>query len=266
MFRKMVLSLLAVMFVFGTSGVFAQTGNNTETEATQDTTSNDATSDQTDDEQSADEEGDDDADDTDDADEAKNGKAKGKVNGKGHNKPMPVQSRKGLENALNNVKGTPAESVIQGLLERGAEPEDIADVLEKLDELTTDGTVVDEVYGGDDAATEDGEEQGKVKNKKNKELIQLAKQVLKDVKVSGNSNAKRGKAYKQLAEFFANNEEWVDAIESQEGLLELDGNNPEAFAFLGELYEAAGLNGVKAFVNGKKVEFDVAPFIKSTLR
>lgn len=274
--KKIIISMLALILVFGSSA-FAQTDTSAGTQDTT-TTSAGTSSDQVpaegdgeDEDGDEDEDADHDADEAEDADDADEDEddGAGKASKEDKGKQKSENAKKGLERALQNVKGTPAEEVIQGLLDSGASAEELAEQLDELADLLEEAAdeEVSEDEGeeaGDEAAedAESTEDEGEEKAKKNKELIELAKDILKDIKDSEKDSQVKGKAFKDLAEFFADNEEWLDAIESQEGLLELDGDELAAYQFLGELYQAAGVEGVTAFVNGKKPAFDVPPMIK----
>jgi hypothetical protein len=52
-----------------------------------------------------------------------------------------------------------------------------------------------------------------------------------------------------------------EAVEDMEEAVAAEPEQEDMYAKLGELYEKAGHNGVKVFVKGKKVPFDVEPFI-----
>jgi phosphoglycolate phosphatase-like HAD superfamily hydrolase len=127
--------------------------------------------------------GDDDSDDDE-------GKGKGKGKNKGKNKG------KGLERALEKVKGTPAEAVIQDLLTGNVTEDDleaIEDLVEDLEEL------------GDEEA----------------------------------------------------------ALETQEKVVQLSPKDLKAVKKLAKLLDKLGEDGLKAFVNGKRPNFDVQPFVEN---
>lgn len=296
--KRFALLLLTVFFVLGTSVMAADTdGVNEQTEEQEqleETTGDDVQSeDETEDVDEEDEDLDEDEDlevedeDEDEDSEDSDDSGKGKGKGKGNKQTPP-----GLENALENVKeGSQAEAVLTEILERYETPEDAIEELEELldeledleDETTDEEEATDEEIDAeeeleDDAEVEAAEEetdeeaadeeeldeeegnQEKERNK-NKEALQLAKALLKQVDASDSPQTKKGQAYKKLAQFFAENEEWAEALESQEKLLEIENDLLENYELLGQLYEQAGINEVTAFVNGKKPEFDVPPVI-----
>ncbi|WP_054668851.1 copper amine oxidase N-terminal domain-containing protein [Calditerricola satsumensis] len=100
-------------------------------------------------------------------------------------------------------------------------------------------------------------------------MLKAARDVLKEMKEeeareeTREALLERVQALQSLAQLFAENNDWQAAIEAQEKLVRVKKADEQAFAFLGRLYQKAGKKGIKTFVNGEPVSFDVPPVIEN---
>lgn len=119
--------------------------------------------------------------------------------------------------------------------------------------------------GTDVAPTQDPQQLNKkeaikeaVKTKK--ELIELRQQLKHATEITEELKAK----YEELAEQLEEQTELLQALEVQKELLDrfYKPGDTELYKKLGELYEKAGDQSLKTYINGTEVEMDVTPFVE----
>lgn len=188
--------------------------------------------------------------------------------------------KKGLLKALQNTKGTPAESVIKALVE---EKYDLEEITSTVNELADTELVEENVEDSEGTETEEEEaieeEEAESKKKQFKELAkELRKQLKeqeKEIKKSLQEARKESpEKYQQelekylstvekLAELHEKAEDDEGAFELQTEAVTTDLTNLKSYKKLAKLYDKVNkYSGLKAFVNGKHPEFDVPPVIK----
>ncbi|WP_126425011.1 copper amine oxidase N-terminal domain-containing protein [Brevibacillus marinus] len=165
--------------------------------------------------------------------------------------------KRGLENALERVKGTPAERVIKGLLEKRTGSADEETPGEE-DELPDD-----EQQNGDDGQAADGQtgSEDEPGTEPSDELADELSELLDELEQQL-EEAQFRETVDSLTAEFEQEQEWELALVSQKKLAMKQKQDKEVYKRIGQLYEKAGITGVKAFINGNESAFDIPPVIK----
>lgn len=167
--------------------------------------------------------------------------------------PDKESRKKGLERALERVKGTPAEQVISRLLEQKYGAEEIAKSLESLADETAEpnSTVTQSTYGEQPAETT-------VMSKA--ELKAYADELRKQIKEKKTEFKLTYKTLSALSDIYAKTGDTDEAIEAQKEAILADAGQLEGYKKLAKLYEKAGEKGIRIYVNGEETPSDAAPF------
>jgi hypothetical protein len=159
------------------------------------------------------------------------------------------KARKGLENALGNVKDTPAASIISGLLEQGSSVEEIAQGLEDVAvELETQ---------------EEAEGDNEVIKQERENVKKVADALLAESKSKKEKGGNQQEVFKQLVDVYDSLGSTEDAMNVQIEVIKDDFKNLDNYKKLGELESKTGEDDIEAFVNGEQTNFDVPPVVKS---
>ncbi|MEX2104348.1 MAG: copper amine oxidase N-terminal domain-containing protein [Bacilli bacterium] len=222
---SLALSLQLVVFSFGVSADdTSTTPESTETETDSQDGVTEETEDQTtDDSQDATEEDDEDS----EGKPAKDRKAND-------------NAKKGLENALEHVKGTPAEKVISDLLDlpdEDLQDEDVEAISEQLDDVLEQDLVEEDLTAVADAVYT------RVKTNK-KELKQQALLLKKVVDIYEKAGSVE------------------QAVDAQKDVLTANVSDLQAYKRLGSLYKKLGEEQVRVYVEGEQLISEVAPIIE----
>ncbi len=224
---SLALCLQLVVFSFGVSADdTSTTPETTETETgTEDGVSEETEDPATDDSQDATEEDDEDS------------EGKGKPEKDRH---ANDHAKKGLENALEHVKGTPAEKVISDLLDlegEDLEDEDVEAISEQLED------VLEQELEDEDLTAVADSVYNKVKSNK-KELKQQALLLKKVVDIYEKAGSVE------------------QAVEAQKDVLTANVSDLQAYKRLGSLYKKLGEEQVRVFIEGEQLISEVAPVIE----
>jgi hypothetical protein len=255
---KLGLILMSTLIAFSMSATMAfaeETTTEATTETTTETTtdgSTDSTTESTTDSSTVEEDSESDG-------NTSKGKGKGKSAQEGGFVPP------GLLKAMENVKGTPAESVISNLLAQYYTEEELVDYISSLsDSLEADVEEEESTEGSEETVTEETatEETEATTTYTKEEIRELAKELKKKLRAEAKDAKEQAKLMSKLADVLNKAGDTDEAIDAQEEAFKNDFKNLEQVKKLGKLKEKAGKKGVKAYVNGAEPEFDVPPIIK----
>jgi tetratricopeptide (TPR) repeat protein len=164
--------------------------------------------------------------------------------GKGKPDEPGKSAGKGLQKALENMKGLPSEKIIEALLDGDM---DVSEVAQGLQEL----------------ADEEGETD--VSDEELKEVTDELRNYLEAEELDAEQELE---IMSQMVDVYEKVGSLDDAIDVQEDTLKKNYKDLEAYKKLGKLKEKKGDNGnaegkgIVAFVNGEQTESDVAPMAK----
>lgn len=252
----LLLALPAVHAEGTTSGTSTGTTTTTNGSVTTDTSSSSSTNDE-------------ESDDEDKSDDQDKDGQHGKKDDKEHEAKVKEaesksdNAKKGLENAFEHAKGTPAEAILAALL-AGSNVSEVAQGLKNLVDDENDDSVSGDVYGSTDAkVTDDSKDAVSIKDLTDaqKEAIKEYAKTLKDQIKLATGNTKdelksQLAALKDLAKALDKLGDDNEALDSLKEAASLNPADISTYQQIGVLFKQLGISGTKAFVNGKEPAFD----------